>query len=206
MPKRDNNHAFCRHCKRGSHDILNEAGQVAATTAGVAGHSRGVNTKSSRPVLRKRGKPVFFQRPRLSAHPAAGITPSAAWLLATPACVDAVLICCHAVDQIHCRSRRQHKAAGRITAAGDRRIGLNLIKAGDREFNAKRLAVEDERAHRAGDGLRDIRKLDVADRRRLPLRVRSGSALCGGRVASLLSSGRLLGRGAALSHLRQTVN
>ena len=49
----------------------------------------------------------------------------------------------HAVDEIDRRGRRQHQAAGRVAAAGDRRIGLTSSKPRDGEFDAQRLAVED---------------------------------------------------------------
>ena len=49
---------------------------------------------------------------------------------------------------------------------------LDLIEARDREFNSKRLAVEDESANRIGKRLFDIGTVDVADCCRLPLSIR----------------------------------
>ena len=74
----------------------------------------------------------------------------------------------HAVDQICRGGRRQDEAAGWIAAAGDRRIGFDLIDTRDREFDPQRLAVKYETADRVSKRLRDIRAIHIPDRRGLP--------------------------------------
>src|ERR1700729_1739781 len=55
----------------------------------------------------------------------------------------------HAIDQFDGRRRRQHQAAGRITAAGDRRIGSDFVETRDPEIDTQRLTIEDQ----PGDGI-----------------------------------------------------
>ena len=47
----------------------------------------------------------------------------------------------HAIDKIDGGSRRQDQAAGWIATAADRRIGSDVVEAGDTEFDAERLSV-----------------------------------------------------------------
>ncbi len=75
----------------------------------------------------------------------------------------------HAVDQIRRSRRRQHQTAGRITAARNRHIGLDLIDARHGEFDPQRLAVKDKTADRVSKGLRNIGAIDVPNGRGLPL-------------------------------------
>src|SRR5580704_15943141 len=75
----------------------------------------------------------------------------------------------HAVDQIDRRRRRQHETAGRITPAADRRIRLDVVEPGDAEFDAQRLAVENQAGDRVGKSLFHIGAVEVADLRRLAL-------------------------------------
>ena len=81
--------------------------------------------------------------------------------------------CCpdllHPVDELDRRGGRQYEAASRITAAGNRRIGLDLVEAGYGEFDPQRLTVEDETADGIGESLGNLRTIHMADRRRLAL-------------------------------------
>jgi hypothetical protein len=80
----------------------------------------------------------------------------------------------HAVDQIDRSSGWQHQAAGRIAAAGNRRIRFDFVEPRDGELDAQRLAVKDEAADGIGESLGKLGAIDVANGRRNALARSSG--------------------------------
>ena len=83
--------------------------------------------------------------------------------LRTPACVSATADLLHAVDEFHRRHRRKHHPLRRKAAAGDRRVWLELVKPGDAELDAKRLAVEIDVVDAVGEDLPAVELVDVAN-------------------------------------------
>src|SRR6516164_3833144 len=85
----------------------------------------------------------------------------------------------HAIDEIDGRDRRQHQAAGRITAAGDRRIRLDVVETGDAKLDAQGLTIEDQAGNGIGKSLDHIGAIDIANARGRAFR-RSGRGRIGG--------------------------
>ena len=72
----------------------------------------------------------------------------------------------HAIDKVDCGRGRKHHTAGRVTAAADRRVGLDFIESRHRKFDPQRLPIENDAVDCICESFRDFRPVDLADCRR----------------------------------------